>query len=299
MESKVARELGRVTASAVLEKRAKGASCPKHGNPPPPGQKPDKDIERLPEKMQGKAYKVKKKVPKPGFPKASAARELGRLVAGDQLIKRADKIVRVTFEKVATAIGKKAGLSTSDVKALIKEAFNGYGMPGMMPGYGMGGMGGGGGGGYGMPGMGYGGRPGMGYLAGGSTGGAQFHDPSQYETRGILGRVADWFGGGESPMARRAREMAKAQSFFKRAPGGGGAPGAPGAGGAGGGAPGAGGGGLYPPSVMRMAARGGWNPQQWGQQMDFARDLGIGTQARRSVGKEFRNIFGAGTGLWG
>ena len=45
-----------------LEKVAKGAGCPlKAGNPPPPGQKPDKDVEKLPEALQDKAYAMKRK----------------------------------------------------------------------------------------------------------------------------------------------------------------------------------------------------------------------------------------------
>jgi len=56
---------------------------------------------------------------------------------------------------------------------------------------------------------------------------------------------------------------------------------------------------MYSQAEQRMAARGGWNPQDWNQQMNFARDMGIGAQMRSSLGREFRNIANAGTGLWG
>ena len=49
----------------------------------PIGVKTDPDIETLPEALQGKAYKVKKKVPKPGFPKATAL-----LAAANALLKK-------------------------------------------------------------------------------------------------------------------------------------------------------------------------------------------------------------------
>lgn len=88
---------------------------------------------------------------------------------------------------------------------------------------------------------------------------------------GGAGLLADWWRGGQKPQQDAAG----------------------GAGGAGGNNP------LYPKSVMQMAAQGGWNPKQWGEQMDFARNLGMGVQSRRAVGNEFRNIFNAGTGMWG
>jgi hypothetical protein len=62
-----------------LIKLSRGKGCP-YGNPPPPGQAPDVDIERLPEKMQGKAYAVKRKKPKKGFPKASGAHTAARAI---------------------------------------------------------------------------------------------------------------------------------------------------------------------------------------------------------------------------
>lgn len=45
----------------------------------PVGAKIDPDVERLPEALQDKAYQVKAKVPKPGFPKATA---LAAVIAG-------------------------------------------------------------------------------------------------------------------------------------------------------------------------------------------------------------------------
>lgn len=72
MEQSVSYELGRLLAEHVHNKSAMYGKKHGYGNPPPPGQLPDMDIEKLPEKMQSKAYKVKRKALKPGFPKASA-----------------------------------------------------------------------------------------------------------------------------------------------------------------------------------------------------------------------------------
>ena len=339
----------------------------------------DPDIEKLPEQMQGKAYEVKKKVPKPGFPKASAredtglldalgavtggepapaqplppaatlatapapgaaapaaapaaaapapapapaptpvaaataapaasakvARELGKLTAENQILKKADEIIRSTFEKVATAIGKEAGLSNADIEDLIKEA-QGYGMPGMGGGYFGGGYFGGypgTGGGYGGYGSAYG--PQQGYGMGGQPPGGR--SPIPGVTQEELKAPRSWSEWWQSPgllgtsesagqrYKRRVKEYGGAfgmdpKAMGKRLAGGG----ALGGGGAGGG----GGGGLYEPSVMRMAARGGWDPRAYGQQMNFARDLAIGGGARQAVGRAFRNIFNQGTGMF-
>ncbi|KKN57872.1 hypothetical protein LCGC14_0558050 [marine sediment metagenome] len=122
----------------AIDQGTKAAECAKPhggGNPPPPGQAADPDIETLPEALQGKAYKGKKKAPKPDFPKATAllaaanallkksARKGKKFTPGslkaaivrEQLIKEAGRSLVIL--KHGNATEKRAGLSI--LKAII------------------------------------------------------------------------------------------------------------------------------------------------------------------------------------
>ena len=293
MEAKVARAIGRRVANQ-MKKKAAGIVMP--GSPEAAAMKkrfkartgrdpiaddPTTKVDlRDPKQSAGFFSRLKSK------PKTSkVAYELGKLVGEATMEKSAAVEFVNEFRKNATEIGKKMGLSNDAIDDMILKSAQAWGYGG------------------GMPGMYGGGMPGM---YGGMGGGG-----NQYQRQIIPGMTMSqlqqgpsmlsgewWKHWGESPTQMASRRVKEYYTGLgQKVPGGPGSPGAAGKGGAGG-AGGAGGGQLYTPAMQKMFARGGWNPQQYNQQMELARDMGMGTQSRAAVGKAFRNMFNAGTGLW-